>query len=371
MQKQLLFIFQMISLGLVMALGLVFIFPQKFGPQQHHLTNNAQTAPASRTDNNFGKVSFANAVAKAAPAVVSIHSKKFVIRETLPSDPYIGSPDYYQERETVNGLGSGVIFNDQGYILTSNHVIADADNIRVQLNDSTIFTARAIGADPETDLAVLKIETSNLPVIPIGNSAEIKVGDVVLAIGYPYQIGQTVTQGIISATGRNQLGQNTFEDFIQTDAAINRGNSGGALIDSQGRLIGINAAIDDMAEGIGFAIPINLARKVMTQIIQHGQVVRGWLGVQGESMFSIKGNFRGVRLTQVFADGPAETAGLMKNDILIEINGQNITGVRAVLNQIAQSSPGDTLEITGYRNRQPFKTTATVSVRPLNVSNNK
>ncbi len=352
-----------------MALALVFIFPQKFGPQQLSLTHDTQTSQALQTADNSNRVTFATAVARAAPAVVSIHSEKFVIRETRPSDPYINSPDYYQERETVNGLGSGVIFNNQGYILTSNHVIAGADNIRVQLNDSTVFKARAIGADPETDLAVLKIEANNVPVIPIGNSAEISVGDIVLAIGYPYQIGQTVTQGIISATGRNQLGQNTFEDFIQTDAAINRGNSGGALIDSLGRLVGINAAIDDKSEGIGFAIPINLAREVMTQIIQHGQVVRGWLGVQGESLFAVNGGFRGIRLTRVFTDGPADTAGLMKNDIIMELNGQKVTGVRNILNQIAQSSPGDHLEITGFRDRQPFKTTATVSVRPLDVSN--
>lgn len=347
-----------------MALALVFVFPQKFGPELSTAKNNHQ--PPTATTAGSPIVSFSSAVTRAAPAVVNIHSKRFVIRETRPSDPYFDNPDTIQEIDQVDGLGSGVIINNQGYILTSYHVIADADNIRVQLQDSTIYTARAIGTDPETDLAVLKIEGSSLPVMAIGSSKDIQVGDVVLAIGYPFQIGQTVTQGIISATGRNQLGQNTFEDFIQTDAAINPGNSGGALVDSQGRLVGINAAIDEMSEGIGFAIPINLAREVMTQIIQHGQVVRGWLGVQGQG-FTINGEFKGVRLTQVFADSPGALAGLQTNDVLIKINDIEVTDVRTVLNQIAQSSPGDVLTISGYRQAELFTTTATVTVRPLNV----
>ena len=285
-----------------------------------------------------------------------------------------GRPELDQE----NNLGSGVIVDSKGYILTSSHVISGADDIRVKLADGSVFDAKALGADPDTDIAVLKIDTTALTSIVTGDSSDLEVGDVVLAIGNPFNIGQTVTQGIISATGRNQLGLNTYEDFIQTDAAINPGNSGGALINAFGQLVGINTAIYgvDSSLGIGFAIPVNLAKDVMTQIIENGQVVRGWLGVTVDdpTILNTQGESIGVRLSNVNEEGPAYLAGMRTDDVITEIGGVKMIDVLTALNLIATTAPGEEMTIKVIRNlgrpeQEAFQTKVMVGVRPLQLNN--
>jgi len=380
LNKHSLYIFQMIALGLALALGLVFIFPGLIGKPKPVVEVTQEAPPTVKTE----RVSYAEAVAKAAPAVVNIYTSKTIIRESHPLyndplfKPFFRDPRFAPRLDTQTSLGSGVIISSQGYILTSNHVIADADEIAVQLRSGEQLKAQAIGADPETDLAVLKVAEGALPTIVVGSSADLRVGDVVLAIGNPFGVGQTVTQGIISATGRNQLGLNTFEDFIQTDAAINPGNSGGALVNAYGQLVGINTAIFSRSggsHGIGFAIPVNLAQDVMTQIIEQGQVVRGWLGVEGidiPAALSVKLGLKahtGVLLTKVLPEGPADIAGLEKDDVLLEIDDTAVRDVRGALNRIARSKPGEKLNIRGLRAGKHFEVQATVSVRPLKVAN--
>ncbi len=378
MAKHQLFIFQMVSLGLGIALLLVFLFPEQLGP--------SAPSPESTTTENTpppGIATYASAVSRAAPSVVNIYTSKTVVREKHPlyNDPafkrFFPKSGSNLKREKETSLGSGVIIDSSGYVLTNNHVIQDADQIELLTRSGERVTARAIGSDPETDIAVLKVEKKTLPGISIASSENLHVGDVVLAIGNPFGVGQTVTQGIISATGRNQLGLNTFEDFIQTDAAINPGNSGGALVNSKGELVGINTAIFSRSggsQGIGFAIPVNLAMDVMKQIIQHGQVIRGWLGVEGGDipLEVIEANQlpidHGVILTRVFPDGPGAEAGLQANDVLTQINGETVEDVRSALNTIAMSKPGDKLTISGYRDGKPFTTDAEVTIRPLHTS---
>lgn len=380
LKKHSLFIFQMIALGLGLALALIFLFPGLIGKPKPVVQVTQETSPTISNE----RVSYAEAVAKAAPAVVNIYTAKTVIRESHPLyndplfKPFFRDPRFAPRLDTQTSLGSGVIISPQGYILTSNHVIAGADEITIVLRSGEELKAQAIGADPETDLAVLKVAEGNLPAITVGSSADLLVGDVVLAIGNPFGLAQTVTQGIISATGRNQLGLNTFEDFIQTDAAINPGNSGGALINAYGQLVGINTAIFSRSggsHGIGFAIPVNLARDVMTQIIEHGQVVRGWLGVEGVDMpaslskkLGLAGR-KGVLLTKVMAGGPADTAGLKADDVLLEIDSSAVKDVRSALNLIARNKPGQKLTIRGLRAGKYFEVQAMVSVRPLSPAN--
>ena len=380
MKKKSLFIFQMIALGLAIALILIVLFPGLIGKPTPVVEVTQEPPPQVSTE----RVSYADAVSRAAPAVVNIYTAKTVIRESHPLyndplfKPFFRDPRFAPRLDTQTSLGSGVIISPQGYILTSNHVIANADEIAVLLRNGQQLNAKAIGSDPETDLAVLKVEEGALPSISVGSSADLMVGDVVLAIGNPFGVGQTVTQGIISATGRNQLGLNTFEDFIQTDAAINPGNSGGALVNAYGQLVGINTAIFSRSggsHGIGFAIPVNLARDVMTQIIENGQVVRGWLGVEGVDISPALAEKLGlekqlgVLLTNILEEGPAETAGLKSDDVLLEIDGSAVEDVRSALNLIARSKPGDKLKIRGLREGKFFETEALVSVRPLKPTN--
>jgi serine protease DegS len=283
-----------------------------------------------------GPVSYADAVEKAIPAVVNIHTAKLITHRVHPllEDPvfqqFFGDRFAKARKEIQTSLGSGVLISEQGYVLTNNHVIEGADQIQVLLSDGRSAKATVVGTDTDTDLAVLYIHSSKLPSIVIGDSGKQRVGDVVLAIGNPFGVGQTVTSGIISATGRDHLGITAYEEFIQTDAAINPGNSGGALINTQGELIGINSAIYSRSggsQGIGFAIPINLAKGVMTQIIETGQVVRGWLGIEAQDMtpqladtYSL--TFRpGMLIGGVMRDGPAGKAGLEPSDIVVSING--------------------------------------------------
>jgi S1-C subfamily serine protease len=258
-------------------------------------------------------------------------------------------------------------------VLTSNHVIDGADDIQVLLADGRRAHASVVGVDLDTDLAVLHVHLEDLPAIIIGNSTNLRVGDVVLAIGNPFGVGQTVTSGIVSATGRNMLGINTYENFIQTDAAINPGNSGGALITANGNLIGINTAIFSRSggsQGIGFAIPIDLARDVMQQIIEHGEVVRGWLGVAIQNIsedlaqsFELE-SLDGVIISNIIRNGPADQAGLTRGDVITRINGAEIKNVRSALNLISQAKPGSTVKISGIRQGKKLEVDATVMQRP-------
>jgi serine protease DegS len=340
-------------------------------------------APLDSSSPRAPIISYADAVDRAAPAVVNVFTKKTVKEEVHPllKDPlfrrFFGGDGESTRPRQETSLGSGVIISPEGYILTNNHVISMADEIEVGLPDGRTAKASLIGTDPETDLAVLKIDLPDLKVITLGHSRQLRVGDVVLAIGNPFGVGQAVTSGIVSATGRDMLGINTFENFIQTDAAINPGNSGGALINAQGDLIGINSAIFSQSggsQGIGFAIPIKLARNVMQQIIEHGHVIRGWLGVAIQDVteelarsFSLPSQ-NGVIITNIVVDGPADQAGLTRGDAIIRINDQTVTSVRHALTLISQTRPGSTITVTILRQGKELQKQVTVMERPVSES---
>jgi serine protease DegS len=331
-----------------------------------------------------GPVSYADAVTVAAPAVVNVHTAKVITRRVHPllDDPifqHFFGDRFQQSRKAIQtSLGSGVIISAQGYVLTNNHVIDGADEIRVLLADGRSSRATVVGSDVDTDLAVLHIEIDGLPSIVIGDSSKLRVGDVALAIGNPFGVGQTVTFGIISATGRDQLGITAYEEFIQTDAAINPGNSGGALVNARGELIGINSAIYSRSggsQGIGFAIPISLAKGVMKQIIEQGHVVRGWLGIEAQDLtlqlaesFGVSIN-NGVIIAGVLSDGPADKAGLLPGDIITSINGVQVTSATAAMKTISEQQPGSTIRLGGVRDGKVFSLTATVSERPGKTRN--
>ena len=318
---------------------------------------------------------YAGAVAVAAPAVVNVYTTKEVQRRGVPADPLYryffgdsrGGPD------RVASLGSGVIATADGYILTNNHVVQAADEIAVALADGRQFDARLVGADPESDLAVLKVEATGLPIITFGSDDALKVGDIVLAIGNPFDVGQTVTMGIVSALGRSNLGINVFENFIQTDAAINQGNSGGALVDSTGHLVGINTAIFSRTGGsigIGFAIPATLVRQVMNDLIKTGKVTRGYFGVEPEDITAEAAELLklsradGVVLKGVQRTSPAGRAGLEPGDVIVTINGQKVTSSRSMLNQIAQLPPGSNASVRVLRSGKELELPVTVGERP-------
>jgi serine protease DegS len=320
--------------------------------------------------------SFADAVSRAAPAVVNIYTARVVTERTAapPLNQLFGDfwPIYRQHVE--RSLGSGVIVDDKGRIVTNQHVIAGADSIKAQLADGRIADARVIGQDPDTDLAVLEVSIGRLPVMPLGRSDTLRVGDIVLAIGNPYGLSQTVTQGIVSATGRGQLGLATFENFIQTDAAINLGNSGGALINAHGELVGINTAVLNRAaggpEGIGFAIPINLVRGVMEQILTRGHVVRGWLGIVPQDLsdeqalsLGIAGG-GGVTVVNILVKSPAFEAGIRPGDLITSLGGKPVESAQDLVSRVAAMAPGSRVEIEGRRGREPFKLTLGVIERP-------
>ncbi|OZI16028.1 2-alkenal reductase [Bordetella genomosp. 7] len=354
-------------------------------PDWLRLSEPATPAPAAppRTQALPGAASYAAAVAKAAPAVVNVFTSKHVNVPLvpLPDDPMLrqlfGQVPGLSRRESSTSLGSGVIVSDQGYVLTNYHVVEAADAIEVALADGRRGAARLVGADPDTDLAVLKLDLRPLPVAALGPDRSLRVGDVVLAIGNPFGVGQTTTQGIVSALGRNGLGINTYENFIQTDAAINPGNSGGALIDADGNLVGINTAIYSESGGslgIGFAIPIDAARKVMDDIIKTGSVRRGWLGVEPQDItpelaraFGLPADTQGVVIAGVLRDGPAGKAGLRVGDIVQRVNGTPVRDTVAMLRLIASLTPGEkaTLELLrGGRKRELDVTVGTRPVRP-------
>ncbi|MDQ3195393.1 MAG: Do family serine endopeptidase [Pseudomonadota bacterium] len=324
---------------------------------------------------------FSGAVTKAMPSVVNIFTTTAVKQ---PENPLMNDPlfrHFFGDRPEMNqkraSLGSGVIVSPQGLILTNHHVVASGDEIEVALSDGRKAQARIVGSDPETDLAVLQLDIADLPAITFGQSERAGVGDVVLAIGNPFGVGQTVTMGIVSALRRDHLGINTFENFIQTDAAINPGNSGGALIDISGNLIGINTAIFSQTGGslgIGFAIPVSLARQVMEQIVETGGVTRGWIGVEAQELtadlaesFKLP-NTDGVLISGVLRGGPADKAGVKPGDILISVDGKSVTDSTSMLNLIAVLQPGAkaTVEIARERNRKTVQ--VEVGKRPQQVS---
>lgn len=326
--------------------------------------------------------SYSEAISRAAPAVVSIHSTKTLpkdINNPINRDPFFryffGDMRNMQiPQEMQSGIGSGVIVTKDGYILTNNHVINEADEITVKTLDGRSIKAKVIGSDPETDLAILKIDQANLPTIAMGNSEGLKVGDVVFAIGNPFGVGQTVTQGIVSATHRNDLGISMFENFIQTDAAINPGNSGGALIDAHGNLIGINNAIYTRTggyQGIGFAIPISMAKDVMSELIDQGHVTRGWLGISlGKLNDDIRKSLKypkgeGAVIAGIIRNGPAANAGLRPGDIIISIDNKETKGPTEVLNITSKLKPDTAYPIAVIRNGETLDFRVMVSKRPL------
>ena len=325
-------------------------------------TTAAQPAPGS----------LSSAARKAAPAVVSINTSKEV-RHPRSNDPWFQFFFGDQGSQAQAGLGSGVIISPDGYILTNNHVVEGADEIEVTLTDSRRARARVIGTDPDTDLAILKIELDKLPVIVLGNSDQLSVGDQVLAIGNPFGVGQTVTSGIVSALGRSELGINTFENFIQTDAAINPGNSGGALVDINGNLLGINTAIYSRSGGsmgIGFAIPVSTARLVLDGIVKDGQVTRGWIGVEPNELspelaetFGVKAT-QGVIITGVLQDGPAAQAGMRPGDVIVRVDDKAVGNVSELLTAVAALKPGTATPFALQRGDTMVDLKVTPGVRP-------
>jgi len=318
--------------------------------------------------------SMSPAAKRAAPAVVSITTTQARTAHPMANDPWFRF--FYGDREDDSpqmGLGSGVIVSPEGYILTNNHVVEGAQEIEVTLSDSRRTTAKVIGTDPDTDLAVLRITLDRLPVIAMGNSDTVQVGDKALAIGNPFGVGQTVTGGIISALGRNQLGINTFENFIQTDAAINPGNSGGALVDVNGSLLGINTAIYSRSGGnmgIGFAIPVNTARQVLEGLVRDGQVTRGWIGVEPVELnsdlaetFGIK-QTEGVIITGVLQNGPAFKAGLKPGDVLLAVGEKDVHNVSELLTMIAAQTPGTAVKMRIKRRDADLSLDVTPAQRP-------
>ncbi|ABE42773.1 S1C family serine protease [Polaromonas sp. JS666] len=306
---------------------------------------------------------FSSAAKIASAAVVSINTSKAAVNNPHADDPWFKFFFGDQGRsEPQGGLGSGVIISATGYILTNNHVVEGADEIEVILNDTRKAKAQVIGTDPDTDLAILKINLDKLPVIVLGNSDALQIGDPVLAIGNPFGVGQTVTGGIVSALGRNQLGINTFENFIQTDAAINPGNSGGALVDVNGHLMGINTAIYSRSGGsmgIGFAIPVSTAKQVLEGIVKDGQVTRGWIGVEPQELnaelaetFNIKPaalKDGGVIIIGVLQNGPAAQAGIQPGDVITAVNGKSVSNVSQLLTAVAALKPGTPAPLTVWR----------------------
>lgn len=337
------------------------------------LIGAADSAPAAITSaiRPEPRRSFADAVGRAAPAVVNIYTARVVSTRVDPEK--FGS--LFQQnlpavrRRVESSLGSGVIIDTAGHVITNHHVVKDANEIRVQLADGRVATPKVVGTDPDTDLAVLRVDLPELPAMSLGRSDELRAGDVVLAIGNPLGLSQTVTQGIVSATGRGSLRLATFADFIQTDAAINFGNSGGALIDTEGQLVGINTAVLAQAlgtEGIGFAIPVNLVRGVMQEIIEHGRVRRGWLGVQVTG--DPNRRFSAPVIGAIEPGSPAQRAGLRPGDLITHLNGRAIVTDQEALTHVAALRPGSSIEIRVRRGSQLLTLHATLEERPLSVA---
>ena len=348
------------------------------GAHSVHIASSTVSLDEAPVSSTPAQGSYREAAKHAMPSVVNIFTSKEAKQAKNPfmDDPlfkkFFGDRSGEQE-EKQSSLGSGVVVSPQGYILTNNHVVEAANEIEVALADGRKAVAQVVGTDPETDLAVIKIDLANLPAITLGHAEQSRVGDVVLAIGNPFGVGQTVTMGIISALGRNHLGINTFENFIQTDAAINPGNSGGALIDTNGNLLGINTAIYSRSGGslgIGFAIPVSTVKTVMESIINNGQVVRGWIGVEPQDItpelaesFGLQKK-SGAIIAGVLKNGPADKAGIRPGDILVAIEGKPVSDTTEMLNLIAQLMPGNKAKMTVFRKSQESTLDVTIGKRP-------
>ena len=342
---------QSIVVGLAVAFLVVLIRPDLLP-----VIGAGSAAPAS----------YADAVAISAPAVANVYTKRLV--EATPS------PDERTRFRVESSFGSAVVIDPEGFLVTNYHVVAQAAEIRVQLSDGRVAIPDLVGVDAETDLALLKVDLGVLPAIRLGNSEQLRIGDVVLAIGNPYGLTKSVTQGIVSGTGRGYLDNlTTFQNFIQTDAAINAGNSGGALVNVAGELVGINTAVlaqDYSTEGIGFAIPVDLVRGVVDEIKQHGRVIRGWMGLEPDDLtpaerdaFGLE-NDVGIVLSDIYEGGPAHAADLQVGDVIIEIDGERIYSQRQALLLVTAAKPGDSLELVGLRDGREFRTTVIAAERP-------
>jgi serine protease DegQ len=363
-------------------LGILFVVstlrPELLGSTTRGSVDVVTTREAPPAAPSRAVASYSDAARKAMPTVVNIYTSKEtkVARHPFMDDPvfryFFGEQGDAQTQRT-SSLGSGVIVSDKGYILTNHHVVEAADEIEVALADARRAKARVVGSDPDTDLAVLKLELKNLPSITFAQSEQARVGDIVLAIGNPYGVGQTVTSGIISALGRNHLGINTFENFIQTDAAINPGNSGGALVDINGNLIGINSNIISPtggSQGIGFAIPSSLAKQVMEQLIATGTVTRGWVGIGVQDLTEELAEtlklpkVTGTLITEVVNASPAAQAGIKPGDVLVGVEGKPVTDYSSTLNLISALKPGTTATLKVMREKKEFDVKVGVGKRP-------
>ena len=369
--------------GILIALLVIREFPELTGRTRGIELNIVDNSAIANQIPLEGPSSYATAVERAAPAVVNVYTTTIVETRAHPMarDPFFRNffnlPSEPRRKRMESSLGSGVIVSANGYILTNHHVIAGADDIVVELNDGRVSQASVVGTDLDTDIAVLKIELNNLPKLILTTSPG-QVGDLVFAIGNPFGVGQTVTMGILSATGRNQVGLANYEDFIQTDAAINPGNSGGALINVRGELVGINTAIftrSGGSNGIGFAIPASIATDIMQELIDHGQVIRGWIGVETKLLtedlarsFGVNKN-TGVLVSGVYRRGPAANADILPGDILTHMNDQKITDGRAAMNQVAGFDPGAKIVVRLLRNGQPIERIVLVGQRPHSATN--
>ena len=378
------FLLLSMSAGLFAAATVLF-FLGRPGPDPLVLDIQEVTA-APQLPAAEGPVSYAGAVAQASPAVVNVFTTKVYTQRINPlfDDPFFrqffgdmlgDSIGNRLRKRRKNSLGSGVIVDARGFVVTNNHVIDGADEIQVVLNDGSTLDAEVVGTDADTDVAVLRVTGgTNLPVVTLGSSSKLRVGDVVFAIGNPFGVGQTVTMGIVSATGRNQLGITNFENFIQTDAAINPGNSGGALIDAYGNLVGINTAIFSRSGGslgIGFAIPVDMVRGIIDQIVTYGEVRRGWIGIAGQDVtpalaesFGLQGT-RGVLISSVVADGPAARAGIRPGDVITEIDDVSIDSAFDVVSTVAGRPPDSIIRVRGWRGGEALDLGITLGSRPL------
>ncbi|MEE8094417.1 MAG: trypsin-like peptidase domain-containing protein [Gammaproteobacteria bacterium] len=350
-KSALVFLLRSIVVGLAVAFVVVLVRPDLL--------------PAIGTGQDGSPASYADAVDLSAPSVATVYTKRLVAD---------GAAGAGSTRFRVNAsFASAVIIDQAGYLVTNYHVVAEAAEIRIQLSDGRIAEPERVGVDAETDLALLKVDLGVLPAIRLGRSAQLRVGDVVLAIGNPYGLTKSVTQGIVSATGRGLLHLTTFENFIQTDAAINAGNSGGALINSKGELVGINTAVlaqDPGTEGIGFAIPVDLVRGVVEEIKKNGRVIRGWMGLGPDDLTSaeraalgLEGNV-GILLIDIYEESPAAVADLQRGDVILSINGEPILSKRQALLLVAGTNPGDSVDIVAWRDGQQFRTTVVAGERP-------
>ena len=351
MKSALVFLLQSIVVGLAVAFLVVIVRPDL-------LPVLGAQAPAQ-------PFSYADAVDVSAPAVANVYTKRLV-RDS-------SSPTPRTRFRVSTNFASAVVIDPDGYLVTNYHVVAEAAEIRIQLSDGRVVEPETVGVDRETDLALLKVNLEQLTAIPLGSSSNLRIGDVVLAIGNPYGLTKSVTQGIVSATGRGLLNLVTFENFIQTDAAINAGNSGGALVNARGELVGINTAVlaqDSGTEGIGFAIPVDLVRGVVDQIKLNGRVIRGWMGLNPDDLTTSErqalglDNTAGILLETVHAGGPAEAAGLQRGDVVLTINGEPILSRRQALLIAAGTNPGDEVEITGLRDGERFAASVIAGERP-------